>query len=166
MNTLSGMTGLGGGVLTLIYHLLCLPVASAQASVEVVTPPSEKQQGLVARPLAESGDAIAQWMVGQGLLMPPDADPTVAFTWILRAADQGHGLAQRDLGRLYEAGWGVKQDFQEAYFWYSLAPMHDSGRAAVRRNEIATGLTREQLDTAERRLQLWRSRKESTATGN
>lgn len=113
------------------------------------------------RALADGGDANAQWMMGQGYLSPPDADPAAAFQWFLRAADQGHGLAQRDLGFLYEAGWGVEQSLQEAYFWYSLAALHDSGRAAVRRDSLATGLSLEQRDSAERRVRSWRPLKES-----
>lgn len=162
MIVLRGVTGLGVGLLILLGQALDTPVATAQTSADIVPRQSEKDQGLSAQPLAEAGDANAQWMVGQGLLSPPDADPAAAFKWFLRAADQGHGLAQRDLGLLYEAGWGVEQSLQEAYFWYSLAALHDSGRAALRRDALATGLSHEQLDTAERRLRLWRPRKESS----
>ena len=160
--TLRGVTGVGAGVLILLGQAGDAPVVSAQISVEIIPRQSEKDQGLAAQPLAEAGDANAQWMVGQGLLSHPDADPAAAFKWFLRAADQGHGLAQRDLGLLYDAGWGVEQSLQEAYFWYSLAALHDSGRAALRRDALATGLSQEQLDTAERRLRLWRPRKESS----
>lgn len=159
---LRGVTDLGIGLLILLGQAGDVSIARAQISADIVPRQSEKDQGLAAQPLAEAGDANAQWMVGQGLLSPPDADPAAAFKWFLRAADQGHGLAQRDLGLLYEAGWGVKQSLQEAYFWYSLAALHDSGRAALRRDALATGLSQEQLDTAERRLRLWRPRKESS----
>lgn len=144
----------------------CPPLSGAQAPAEILPPQSEKEQGRADRDLAEAGDANAQWMMGQGLLTPPDADPAAAFTWFQRAAEQGHPLAQRDLGLLYEAGWGVEQNLTEAYFWYSLAALHDSGRAAVRRDGIATGLSGEQRAEAERRLQSWRPREASIAAGN
>lgn len=158
---LRDVTGFGAGLLILLGQVGDVSVAKAQMSADSIPRRSEKEQGLAAQPLAEAGDANAQWMMGQGLLSPPDADPAAALQWFLRAADQGHGLAQRDLGLLYEAGWGVEQSLQEAYFWYSLAALHDSGRAALRRDALATGLSQEQRDTAERRLRLWRPRKES-----
>lgn len=159
--TLRVVTGVGAGVLILLGQVGDVSVVRAQISADIVSRQSEKDQGRAAQPLAEAGDANAQWMVGQSFLSPPDADPAAALKWFLRAADQGHGLAQRDLGLLYEAGWGVEQSLQEAYFWYSLAALHDSGRAALRRDALATGLSQEQRETAERRLRLWRPRKES-----
>jgi len=154
------VTSSGVGLLLLLSQIL---VAHAQVPAEFVPQQSERDQGLAVRHLAEAGDANAQWMVGQGLLSPPDGDPAAAFMWFLRAAEQGHPLAQRDLGLLYEAGWGVRQDLQEAYFWYSLAAVHDSGRAAVRRDEIASGLNPERRTEVERRLQSWRSHKTPAA---
>lgn len=155
------VTGACAGVLIVLWQVGDASVVRAQFSADIVPRQSEKDLGLAAQPLAEAGDANAQWMVGQGFLSPPDADPAAALKWFLRAADQGHGLAQRDLGLLYEAGWGVEQSLEEAYFWYSLAALHDSGRAALRRDALATGLSPEQRDSAERRLRSWRPRKES-----
>ena len=43
----------------------------------------------------------------------------------------------------------------------SLAALHDSGRAALRRDALATGLSPEQRDSADRRLRSWRPWKES-----
>jgi len=158
---LRAVTSVGAGVLILFGQAGNSSIVRAQFSADIVPRQSEKDLGLAAQPLAEAGDANAQWMVGQGFLSPPDADPAAALKWFLRAADQGHGLAQRDLGLLYEAGWGVEQNLEEAYFWYSLAALHDSGRAALRRDALATGLSQEQRDTAERRLRSWQPRKES-----
>lgn len=152
---LRSVTGVGVGLLILLGQVGYAPIVRAQAPVDIAPRQSEKDQGFAAQPLAEAGDANAQWMMGQGYLSPPDADPAAALKWFLRAADQGHGLAQRDLGFLCEAGWGVEQSLQEAYFWYSLAALHDSGRAAVRRDALATGLSREQVHAIDRRLQSW-----------
>ena len=158
---LRAVTSVGAGVLILFGQVGDGSVVRAQFSADIVPRQSEKDLGLAAQPLAEAGDANAQWMMGQGLLSSPDADPAAALQWFLRAADQGHGLAQRDLGLLYEAGWGVEQSLEEAYFWYSLAALHDSGRAALRRDALATGLSPEQRDSADRRLRSWRPWKES-----
>jgi hypothetical protein len=162
MMALRNVTSFCAWLLILLGQAGDVPFVRAQVPADIVPHQSEKDQGLAAQSLAEAGDANAQWMVGQGFLSPPDADPAAAFTWFLRAADQGHGLAQRDLGFLYEAGWGVEQSLQEAYFWYSLAALHDSGRAALRRDALAAGLSREQLHSAERQLRLWQPRKESS----
>lgn len=157
---LRSVTGFGVGLLILLGQVGDASIVRAQISADVVPHQSEKDQGFAAQPLAEAGDANAQWMVGQGYLSPPDADPAAALKWFIRAAEQGHPLAQRDLGFLYEAGWGVTQDAQEAYFWYSLAAVHDSGRAAVRRDVLATGLSREQVHAIDRRLLSWQPHRE------
>ncbi len=162
LQRVSRLTWQFSGMLVLVSQLWRPPVVTAQVPAAIVPSESEKEQSIAALPLANAGDANAQWMVGQGLLSPPDADPAAAFSWLRRAAEQGHPLAQRDLGLLYEAGWGVTQDLQEAYFWYSLAAMHDSGRAVVRRDELALGLSREQLDNTNRRVQSWRPQKAVT----
>ncbi len=138
------------------------PLVGAQVPADIVPLQSEKEQGLAVMSLAESGDANAQWMLGQAMLSPPATDPAAALVWLRRAADQGHPLAQRDLGLLYEAGLGVERDLQEAYFWYSLAAIHDSGRAGARRDELASGLTPEQLNEAHERVRSWGPRKEPT----
>jgi TPR repeat protein len=43
------------------------------------------------------------------------------FKETLRAAQQGHPIAQNDVGRCYELGKGVPQDFEEAVHWYYVA---------------------------------------------
>ncbi len=108
--------------------------------------------------LAAEGDANAQWMLGQPLVMGTlgAADGAQAVRWLTRAADQGHGLAQRDLGLLYELGRGVDQDALEAYFWYSLASRQDSGRARLRRDALAATLTSDQVEAVAARLLAWR----------
>lgn len=108
--------------------------------------------------LAEQGDANAQWLLAREILTarPESRDEADALVWLRRAANQGHVLAQRDLGIRYELGQGVGQDIPEAFFWYSLASQRDSGRATLRRNALLRELTAEQLDTVTRRIRLWR----------
>ncbi|MSO74665.1 MAG: sel1 repeat family protein, partial [Alphaproteobacteria bacterium] len=68
------------------------------------------------RPLAEQGDADAQyklgWMYrdGQGVLQ----DYAEAARWYRKAADQGDAWAQTNLGWMYNHGQGVAQDHAEA----------------------------------------------------
>ena len=70
--------------------------------------------------LAESGDALAQgiigWMydTGHGV----EKDETKAVEWYRKAAEQGYAYAQNNLGTMYLNGKGVTQDYAEALKWY------------------------------------------------
>lgn len=75
-------------------------------------------------PAAESGDANAQWnltsfyQLGLGGLPKDDGQ---MIKWARKAAEQGHGAAQFDLGRMYETGKGVPKDPAEAMKWFRRA---------------------------------------------
>ncbi|MDZ7919519.1 tetratricopeptide repeat protein [Rhodoferax sp.] len=45
--------------------------------------------------------------------------------WLSRAAELGNANAQNDLGRIYETGNGVEQDFASAVVWYRRAADQD-----------------------------------------
>ncbi len=75
------------------------------------------------RPLAEQGDAVAQYNLGimyskgQGVAQ----DYAEAVKWYRKAADQGNADAQNNLGHMYSKGRGVSQDDAEAVKWYRKA---------------------------------------------
>ena len=75
------------------------------------------------RPLAEQGDAQAQYSLGfmyqygKGVRQ----DYTEAVKWFRRAAEQGNAQAQHSLGVMYGTGRGVSQDYAEAVKWQRLA---------------------------------------------
>jgi TPR repeat protein len=73
------------------------------AAPPVLADPASEQQ---LQALAGQGDANAQWMLGQALLTGNlgTTDEAEAVRWLQLAADQGHVLAQRDMGMLYELG--------------------------------------------------------------
>ncbi len=75
------------------------------------------------RPLAEQGNANAQYLVGlmylNGYVDPPSAD--AAATFIERAAEQNHLEAQTELARMYRTGDGVAQDAEKMAKWYRRA---------------------------------------------
>jgi uncharacterized protein len=52
--------------------------------------------------------------------------------WYRKAAEQGDGLAQDRIGRLYEEGWGVAQDYHEAMRWYQQGA--ERGNAYAQKN--------------------------------
>jgi len=76
------------------------------------------------RPLAEQGDAEAQY--GLGVIykhargVPQDYEQ--ALHWYSKAAEQGHASAQYNLGLMYELGQGRPEDYEKAASWYG--PVH------------------------------------------
>ena len=148
---MTGKVGSSGWLWAAVALLCCV------TSVALAEPASQYQL----QALAGQGDAHAQWMLGQALLTGDlgTTDDAEAVRWLQRAADQGHGLAQRDLGLLYELGRGVDQDSLEAFFWYSLASRQDSGRARLRRDALAATLTADQQEAVMARLRGWRPKK-------
>ena len=75
------------------------------------------------RPLAEQGDARAQYLLGfmydngEGIKL----DYAEAVKWYRLAAEQGEVRAQVNLGAMYMDGQGVTQDYAEAVRWHRLA---------------------------------------------
>lgn len=70
-------------------------------------------------------------------------------------ADHGWWWAQAQLGELYFEGTEVKQDYSEAYFWYSLATRSDLAPIIYRANDVSKHLTREQKIAVEKRVADW-----------
>ena len=75
------------------------------------------------RPLAERGNAEAQYRVGRmyefGQGVPQDKAKGIA--WVRKAAEQNHADAQQELGVVYATGDGVKQDDVQAVEWFRKA---------------------------------------------
>ncbi len=86
------------------------------------------------RPLAEQGNALAQYNLGvmydQSLGVPQDY--AQAVKWYRLAAEQGYALAQYNLGVSYEQSHGVPQDYAQAVKWYRLAA--EQGNAGAQYN--------------------------------
>jgi len=86
------------------------------------------------RPLAQAGDASAQYRLGvlyaEGRgVAPNDAE---AALWFERAADQGEPMAQYNLGASYAEGAGVRKDMATAAKWFRRAA--DQGIALAQLN--------------------------------
>ena len=75
------------------------------------------------RPLAERGNAEAQYRIGRmyefGQGYPQDK--AQGITWIRKAAAQNHADAQQELGFIYASGNGVKRDDAQAIDWWRKA---------------------------------------------
>ncbi len=83
------------------------------------------------KPLAQTGDAEAQYSLGfmyeSG--WGTQKDYQRAYDWYQRAAQQGHPKAQYNLGLLYFRGLGVDQDKGLAYYWIQNAADQQDPRA-------------------------------------
>ena len=110
---------------------------------------------------ADQGDAGGQVNVG---LMYADGrgvpeDDMEAVRWIRMAADQGDGDALLWLGLMYANGEGVAEDDVTAHMWFNLAASRFAGidrEGVVRsRDELAAGLTADQLAEAQRLAREW-----------
>ena len=103
------------------------------------------------RPLAEQGDATAQFNLGfmydEGHGVPQDY--AEAMTWYRRAAAQGDATAQINLGGMYYKGHGVPQDYATAHMWNNLAAIDGNDQATKNRDIIAKKMTARQVAAAQ-----------------
>ena len=119
-------------VLLFVLSSICLAIptwADFQAGMEA----NDREDYATAlrewRPLAERGDALAQYNLGllyrKGRGVPQD--DVQARNWYAKAAAQGLAKAQFNLGTLYFNGEGAPKDYQQALRWFRLAA--DQGEA-------------------------------------
>jgi TPR repeat protein len=117
------------------------------------------------RPLAEQGNATAQYTLGtlyergRGVAK----DQATAVAWFRKAADQGDAKAQFNLGFRYSAGLDVSQDDVQAYMWLDLAAAQrtafaedDRKRIVQTRDIVALKMPPAQLTAAKKLVQEWK----------
>jgi TPR repeat protein len=94
------------------------------------------------------------YATGQGVAQ----DDTQAVHWYGLAAEQGHALAQYNLGGMYNSGRGVARDSVRSYMWMLLAA--DAGDAAASANKsiVARRLSQREIEDAEGLSRQWRAR--------
>jgi TPR repeat protein len=122
-----------------------LAVAAALATTAAVASPiedgvdayREKQYAKAAelwRPLAESGDAAAQYLLGSLYVEGNgvEQNDATAFLWFQRSASQGDAAAQYNVGASYAGGKGVQQSYTDAAKWFRRAA--DQGVAFAQLN--------------------------------
>lgn len=121
-----------GFPITLVLSVMCLAVpawADFQAGMDANNRGDYATALREWRPLAEQGDALAQYNLGvlyrKGRGVPQDNVQTQQ--WYEKAAAQGQAKAQYNLGILYFNGEGVPKDYQQALRWFRLAA--DQGEA-------------------------------------
>ena len=111
----------------------------------------------ISLPLAEQGDAEAQFSLGfmydHGQGVPQDY--AEAVKWYLKAAEQGYANAQYNLGLMYKDGQGVSQDYVQAYMWLNLAAKKGHEDAKYDRTVVGGKLTKDQIAEAEGLAREW-----------
>jgi len=75
------------------------------------------------KPLAEKGDATAQFYLGNLYAEGKGVkrDDAAAFQWFQRAADKGNASAQYNVGASYAEGVGVDKSVESAAKWFRRA---------------------------------------------
>src|SRR5437762_13498545 len=72
--------------------------------------------------LAKEGNADAQFWVGfKFACVETSVSYLLAADWYRRAAEQGHALAQFNLGVMYSRGQGCDRDRETSTFWITKA---------------------------------------------
>ena len=105
------------------------------------------------RPLAEQGDAKAQFGLGfmyaEGQGVPEIS--AEAVKWWRKAAEQGHADAQFNLALMYANGEGVPVNNIKAYMWFSLAkaPGDKDKKAAGNLDIVKKRMTTAQIAKAQ-----------------
>jgi len=110
------------------------------------------------RPLAESGNARAQFLVAllyyDGTAVSQDY--AEAAKWFEQSAGRGYTRAQFNLGEMYATGQGVKRDYVQAYKWESLCAAGGNATCAEHRDWVAKKLKPSQLAAAQRMAREWK----------
>lgn len=103
------------------------------------------------RPLAEQGNAIAQYNlglmynIGQGVTQ----DYKEALKWYRLSAVQRYAPAQQNLGGMYYNGTGVIQDYVYAHMWFNIAASNGSTTASKNRDTTAENMTAADISKAQ-----------------
>ena len=108
-------------------------------------------------PLAEQGDATAQYILGvsydSGQGVPQDY--AEAVKWYRLAADQDIAGAQYNLGASYDSGQGVPRDIVQAYMWFNIGAAVGDEEARQGQDRTAERMTPDQIAEAQRRAREW-----------
>ena len=112
---------------------------------------------------AKLGNSDAQLKLGWWLMKGKDVvkqDQAAGLNWLLMAANQGEPQAQYEVGLGYWKGRGVKADPIAAYMWLDLCSAEPGfDNAASYRDEIAKGMTPDQVKQAQLMVQAFTPRK-------
>lgn len=155
---------LSSTVLTLAAMLAAIPaLADFQAGLDAYNKGDYTGAAKEWRPLAESGDATAQFNLGllylDGHGVPQS--PMEAANWFRRAAEQDYVQAQHNLGAMYGSGQGVKRDYLQAYKWLNICAAKGNAGCVTQRDLIAKKLKPGQVAEGQRLATDFKPQKEN-----
>jgi hypothetical protein len=157
------------------------PLAELKAAAERGDPIAQDQLGDVFqksldnanaekwyRQAAAKGVVNSQYRLGHMLMVQPSYTTTEAdarssmaseaIGWFVKAANQGHRDAQLELGDALKSGRFIKQDYVEAYKWYTLARkgvattfMNSLRSAQSEQNALILKMTQAQIAEGQKR---------------
>ena len=108
-------------------------------------------------PLAESGNAAAQYNIGVmhewGDGVPQNN--AEAIRWYRRSAELSHKDAQNNLGAMYSKGEGAEQNFVEALKWFILSGGNGSEGGKKNIGIVEKRMTIEQINEARKLASEW-----------
>ena len=118
---------------------------------------SKRETASDLRPLAQQGDAVAQFKLGvlykDGRGVGTNYEESAK--WFRLAAEQGDIDAQNSLAFAYAKGRGVRQNYIEAYKWANLAHARGVEKLLVQRHEIVDFMSEADIAKAERLARAW-----------
>ncbi|NNE57511.1 MAG: hypothetical protein HKN36_05340 [Hellea sp.] len=86
---------------------------------------------------------------GRGGVAP---DMTTALSWFEKAAERGVVDSQYNLGVLYGSTPEIKDDFESAYVWFSIASKQGDQLASGQLTNLKANMTKSEIDRADRRI--------------
>src|SRR5262249_17059142 len=147
-----------GALATIMLVLSSAPATAGQLedAVAAYVRGDDETAVRLLRPLAEQGDARAQYHLGTRYFRGSGVaqDYAEALKWFRLSADQGNPDGQGALGSMYYMGKGVPQDYVLAHMWFNLSAAR--GGSAEPRDSISHQMTQEQIAEAQKLAREWR----------
>jgi hypothetical protein len=113
------------------------------------TAPEDLQNALQAcEQTAESGDAEAQYELGEFYYSGTPRHLDKALKWFEKASLQGQGQAQYRLGSMFFHGEGVKANNVQAYILLKIAAVNGAEDALDMADEVTEQMPRDELEHA------------------
>ncbi|MCL2714573.1 MAG: caspase family protein [Alphaproteobacteria bacterium] len=121
------------------------PLSPAQKSATASPEPDAGSSAVFrdTRLSAERGDPGARFELARMYLEGRETTPdyVLGMAWLIKAAAQGHVVAQNTVARLFEGGWSLPRDFQQSFDWQHKAAEQSLAWAQLKVGE-SSDLTR------------------------
>ena len=85
--------------------------------------------------LAQTTDVEAQYQLGR-IYHKVEKDYAAATKWYEMAANNGHTIAQYEMGEFYYKGIGIEVNYKEAFYWYEMSAKCGNSRSKKRLGQL------------------------------